>query len=154
MLPLTYPAWVVSVDTTNKAGCISLNGKADELPFVDESFHGIISVNAWQYLEDEIMAVQKVMRILKEGGEFRLSLAPCPEGRCVIQVDEEKHVLKIDKKTSLLKYEPETGMPSWKPTLRNIEKRLGIQPQIVFLNGDNFYLSFLKPISHRGRNQR
>ncbi len=129
-------------------------GKANELPFASESLHGVISVNTWQYLEDEVMAVWEVMRVLKEGGEFRLSLTPCPKGRCVIQTGNEKHVLEVNKRTSLLKYDPETGMPSWKPTLKNIGKRLGgIQPQIVFLEGENFYLSFLKPISHRGKKQ-
>jgi SAM-dependent methyltransferase len=122
--------------------------EADHLPFPDDTFHGALSVNAWQYLPDEIGALRETKRVLKEGGEIRLYMEPCPEGKCVVKTGSETHEVRVEKKSSLLSYGPQRDWPDWGATVRHLEKRTGLVVRPVS-NNSNMYLDMFKPTTDR-----
>ncbi len=50
-------------------------GNAYEIPLVDESVHGAISINVWFHLADLNKASQELSRVLKTGGAFFINTA-------------------------------------------------------------------------------
>lgn len=134
---------LTAMPTRLRAYCL---GEVNCLPFADNTFHGLISVHCWQYLENEIGALKEALRILKPGGEFRLYIGCCPGGDCMLKVGQDIHQVRVPKKTSLLSFNAETGLPDWVTTIRRIGKNINLQPRPVPLANGKVYLDFFKPV--------
>lgn len=68
----------VAIDQARKRGqgVIFKIGRAEKLPFRDQSFQAVVSFDVWEHLEQPLVATREAWRVLKPGGIFHF-FVPC-----------------------------------------------------------------------------
>jgi ubiquinone/menaquinone biosynthesis C-methylase UbiE len=127
-----------------------VHASAEDMPFKNASFNTIVSNSTFEHISNDLKAVSEVVRVLKEGGLFFLTVPSEYLQKWVLEYDGRKKLKIFNRRANHLHYR---SLQDWKKYLKKNSLEIIFYKYYFKKNVALFWYKLFKQFTHKFSNR-